>query len=164
MSLNLQDNRTQKIEGVILVNGVAWLFVQGMTSVFDAGLFTRDFIGTGKPVFTQLGDVIGSFNFALKNTVDIYKTGSALSSDATELVGTWIKAIAEHKPVNVSFVQSLVAGPEAGGSDDRIRISWDGRIMKPEISWLVDVAVDDVIVDGEILQTPSVTVQRDTNP
>jgi len=34
--------------------------------------------------------------------------------------------------------------------------------MKPEISWLVDVAVDDVLIDGEI--TNLVSVIRDTNP
>ena len=164
MSLNLQDNRTKKINGVILLEGVPWLFVQGLTSIFDAGVFTRDNIGTGQAVFNQLGDVIGSFNFNTKNTVDIYKVGTALDSDSVELIGTMIKAIAAHKPVTVTFIQTLVAVDEAGGVNDRLRISFDGRIMKPEISWLVDEAVDGVVIDGEILVSPSPSVVRDTNP
>ncbi len=164
MSLNLQDNRTKKISGVILLEGVPWLFVQGLTVIFDAGVFTRDNIGTGQAVFTQLGDVIGSFNFNTKNTVDIYRIGTALDTDSVELIGTMIKAIAAQKPVTVTFVQTLVGVPEAGGVNDRIRITFDGRIMKPEISWLVDEAVDGVVIDGEILQSPSPSVVRDTNP
>lgn len=161
MSLNLQDKRTWKIDGVIKVEGVLWLFVQGLTAVFDANVFTRDLIGTGQPVFTQLGDVIGSFNFNTKNTVDIYKVGTALISDDPELIGTMLEAIAAQAPLNVQIVQTLVAR-DAGGTNDRIRITFDGRIMKPEISWLVDVAVDDVLIDGEI--TNLVSVIRDTNP
>lgn len=161
MSLNLQDNRTWKIDGVINLESVPWLFVQGLTAIFDAGVFTRDLIGTGQPVFTQLGDVIGNFNFTTKNTVDIYRVGTALISDSPELIGTMLKAIAAQAPLNIRFIQTLVAR-DAGGTNDRIRITFDGRIMKPEISWLVDVAVDDVLIDGEI--TNLVSVIRDTNP
>ena len=161
MSLNLQDNRTWKIDGVINIEGVPWLFVQGLTAIFDAGVFTRDLIGTGQPVFTQLGDVIGGFNFSTKNTVDIYRVGTALISDSPELIGTMLKAIAAQAPLTIQFVQTLVAR-DAGGVNDRIRITFDGRIMKPEISWLVDIAVDDVVIDGEI--TKLVSVIRDTNP
>ncbi len=161
MSLNQQANRTWKIDGVINIEGVPWLFVQGLTAIFDAGVFTRDLIGTGQPVFTQLGDVIGGFNFSTKNTVDIYKVGTATISDNPELIGTMLKAIAAQAPLNIQFKQTLVAR-DAGGTNDRIRITFDGRIMKPEISWLVDVAVDDVTIDGEI--TNLVSVIRDTNP
>ncbi len=160
MSLNLQANRTWKIDGVINIEGVPWLFVQGLTAIFDAGVFTRDLIGTGQPVFTQLGDVIGSFNFNAKNTVDIYRIGTALISDSPELIGTMLKAIAAQAPLTIQFVQTLVARDAA--TNDRIRITFDGRIMKPEISWLVDVAVDDILIDGEI--TKLVSVIRDNNP
>ena len=161
MSLNIQAQRTWKIDGFVKVEGVIWLFVQGLTAIFDANVFTRDLIGTGQPVFTQLGDVIGNFNFNTKNTVDIYKVGTALISDDSELIGTMLKAIAAQAPLKVQIVQTLVAR-DAGGVNDRIRITFDGRIMKPEISWLVDVAVDDVVIDGEI--TNLVSVIRDTNP
>ena len=161
MSLNTQANRTWKIDGVISIEGTPWLFVQGLTAVFDAGVFTRDIIGTGQAVFTQNADVIGSFNFNTKNTVDLYKIGTALPTDAVNLVGTWLKKIAEQAPLTIQFIQTLVAR-DAGGVNDRIRITFDGRIMKPEISWLVDVAVDDIVVDGEI--TNLVSVVRDTNP
>jgi len=160
MSLNIQDNRTWKIDGVINIEGVPWLFVQGLTAIFDAGVFTRDLIGTGQPVFTQLGDVIGGFNFSTKNTVDIYRIGTATISDNPELIGTMLKAIAAQAPLTIQFVQTLVARDAA--TNDRIRITFDGRIMKPEISWLVDVAVDDILIDGEI--TKLVSVIRDNNP
>lgn len=161
MSLNTQNNRTWKIDGVILIEGTPWLFVQGLTTVIDAGVYTRDIIGTGKAVFTQNADVIGSFSFDTKNTVDIYKVGTALPTDAVNLIGTWLEKIADAQPLEIQFVQTLVAR-DAGGINDRIRITFDGRIMKPEISWLVDVAVDDIVVDGEI--TNLVSVVRDTKP
>lgn len=164
MSLNLESNRTKRINGAIFLEGVRWLFVQGLTTVWDASIFTRDFTGTGQSVFTQSGDVIGSFAFNTKNTVDAYKIGSALDIDNVELIGTMIKAIASQKPVKVTFIQTFVAVAEAGGVNDRIRVTFDGRIMKPELSWLVDEAVDGVVIDGEILQSPSPTVVRDTNP
>lgn len=161
MSTNLQANRTWKIDGVILVNGVAWLFVQGLTAVFDANLFTRDIIGTGQAIFTQNADVIGTFNFQAKNSVDVYKVGTALITDSDALIGTMLTAIAAQKPVSITFVQTFVAR-DAGGTNDRIRITFTGRIMKPELSWLVDVAVDDVLIDGEITGLDSVI--RDTAP
>lgn len=164
MSTNLQDNRTKKINGAIFIDGTLWAFVQGLTAIFDAGIFTRDNIGTGQAVFTQLGDVIGSFSFNTKNTIDRYKVGTALDTDASDLIGTMIKAISAQKPPTITFVQTLVAVAEAGGVNDRIRITFDGRIMKPEVSWLVDEAVDGIQIDGEILQSPSPSVIRDTNP
>ena len=161
MSLNAQANRTWKIDGIILVEGTPWLFVQGMTVVAEAGVFTRDIVGTGQAVFTQNADVVGSFNFNLKNTVDVYKVGTALSVDAINLIGTWLKKINEQSPPSVTFVQTLGAR-DAGGVNDRIRITFQGRIMKPEISWQIDTAVDDVVVDGEITDITSII--RDTNP
>jgi hypothetical protein len=47
MSTNLQDNRTKKINGVISIDGVPWLFVQGLTAIFDSNVFTRDIIEHG---------------------------------------------------------------------------------------------------------------------
>lgn len=159
MSLNVKQNRTWRKDGIISVDGTEYAFVQGMVITLDTNIFTRDFTGIGESVFTQAGDVIGTFSFDLKNTVDIFKIGTAAVTDDLDLLGTWLKRIADIDPPEITFIQTYIA--RKATSNDRVRITFTGRIMTPALSQLVDVAVDDVTVDGEI--TALTTIQRDSS-
>lgn len=154
MSLNIKQNRTWRKDGVISVDGTVYAFVQGMVITLDANIFARDFTGTGESVFTQNGDVIGSFSFDLKNTVDIFKVGTAAVGDNLDLLGTWLARIADIDPPEITFIQTFKARKQP--SNEFVRITFTGRIMTPELSQLVDVAVDDATIDGEITALPSV--------
>lgn len=158
MSINLKQNRTWKKDGVITVDGTPYAFVQGMTITLDANIFTRDFTGTGDSVFTQNGDVIGSFSFALKNTVDIFNTGTSAITDSDTLLSTWLLKIADINPPEITFIQTYFA--RKASANKRVRITFTGRIMTPQISQLVDTAVDDAAIDGEI--TSLGPIVRDT--
>lgn len=154
MSLNLKQNRTWKKDGVITVAGTVYAFVQGMIITLDANIFTRDFTGIGESVFTQAGDVIGTFSFSLKNTVDIYKVGTSAVGDNLNLLGTWLTRIADIDPPEITFIQTYKARKQP--SNEFVRLTFTGRIMTPELSQLVDVAVDDATIDGEITALSSV--------
>ena len=151
VNVNEEINRTWRIDGVLEILAAAltkqYVFIQGMTTVWDSNAYARDSIGTGRSVFTQNGDVIGSFSFLLKNTVDLYALDSG--SDNDSFLSNWIKNHAIQKPTEVQFTQTFTAREQT--VDPQSRLQFTGRIMKPEISQLVDVAVDDVVVDGEII-------------
>lgn len=153
---NEKINRTWRKDGVVTVEGTPYAFVQGMVITLDANIFTRDFTGAGESVFTQNGDVIGTFSFSLKNTVDIYDVGDAGVGDDLDLLGTWLKRIADIDPPEVTFIQTYKARKQT--TNEFVRITFTGRIMIPELSQLVDVAVDDATIDGEI--TVLTTVNR----
>lgn len=159
MSLNLKPARTWKKDGIVSVEGTPYAFVQGMVITLDGNIYTRDFMGSGESVFTQAGDVIGNFSFSLKNTVDIYKVGTATVNDNLDLLGTWLTRLADIDPPEITFVQTYVARKQS--TNNRIRITFTGRIMTPELSQLVDQAVDEATVDGEITQLTSIV--KDTN-
>lgn len=157
MSLNVKQNRTWRKDGIVSVAGIPYAFVQGMVITFDGNIFTRDFTGIGESVFTQAGDVIGTFSFSLKNTVDIYNNNAGVG-DSDTLLSTWLKKIADIDPPEITFIQTYFA--RKASSNNRVRLTFTGRIMTPELSQLVDVAVDDATIDGEITQLGS--IQKDT--
>lgn len=167
---NVKADRTWRKDGIIEVitdtgpiDKTAYAFVQGMVITLDANIFTRDFTGIGESVFTQAGDVIGTFTFDLKNTVDIFKIGNAdipPDDDGVDLLGTWLAKIADIDPPILTFVQTYIAR-KSTNANNRVRITFTGRIMTPALSQLVDVAADDVSIDGEIITLTE--IERD-NP
>ncbi len=151
VDINQKIDRTWRIDGVVEILAAAlnkkYIFVQGLTTVWDSGSYARDSIGDGEAVFTQNGDVIGTFSFQLKNTVDLYQLDSGVENDS--FLSNWLKNHAEQDPTEVQFTQTFTARKQT--VDPQSRIVFTGRIMKPEMSQLVDVAIDDVVIDGEIL-------------
>jgi len=151
VNVNQAIDRTWRIDGVLSILAAAlpkeYVFIQGMTTIWDSGIYARDSIGTGKSIFTQNGDVIGSFSFLMKNTVDLMQLDSGVENDS--FLSNWLKNHAIQAPTEVQFTQTFTARKQT--TDPQSRLVFTGRIMKPEISQLVDVAVDDVIIDGEII-------------
>lgn len=151
VNVNQKIDRTWKIDGVVEILAAAltkkYIFVQGLTTVWDSGLYEIDHIGTGDSVFTQAGDVIGSFQFLMKNTIDLMQLDSGVENDS--FLSNWLKNHAKQAPTVVQFTQTFTARDQT--TDPQTRLVFTGRIIKPEISQLVDVAVDDVVIDGDIL-------------
>lgn len=146
MSYNQKADRTFRINGSLSISGKIAVFVQSMNVSLDAGILQRDSIGTGESVFTQNGDVIGSFSFSLRNTTDLYDPDS--TPTLQETISFWNTAINNFDPAIISFIQTMNA--PKGTGDKFARIKFDGRIMKPAVITEVDDGLQDAIVDGEI--------------
>lgn len=146
MSYNAKADRTFRINGSMSIAGKIALFVQGMDIAIDAGVLQRDHTGVGESVFTQNGDVIGSFSFSLKNAVDLYDP--ATTPTLNETLSKWMRAVADFEPSVINFIETFNA-PKSSGNKFA-RITFTGRVMKPATSMSVDNAIEDAKVDGEI--------------
>jgi len=146
LSYNEKADRTFRINGSLSIAGKIAVFVQGMNISLDAGVLQRDSIGTGESVFTQNGDVIGSFSFSLRNTTDLYDPDT--TPTLQETISFWNTAIANFDPAIIAFIQTMNA--PKGTGDKFARIKFDGRVMKPAVITEVDDALQDATVDGEI--------------
>ncbi|KKN75406.1 hypothetical protein LCGC14_0380270 [marine sediment metagenome] len=155
INYNLKDERTFKINGITQIdqgaNQRTLVFIQGLIFALDAGVFTRDFIGTGQSVFTQNGDVIGNGSFNTKNTVDLYD--NTIPAVDTETLSDWWTQIANFTPRELDIIQTFNAPKGAGNKFARINIKI--RIMKPEVDTDVGQAVDGVNVDFEVIEFTS---------
>ncbi len=157
MSYNQENDRTFRINGSISIAGKLAVFVQGINIDIDAGVLQRDSIGNGTSVFTQNGDVIGSFSFSLKNTVDLYDPSA--TPTLQETLSFWMKAISDFDPAIINFIQTFNA-PKSSG-DKFARITFTGRVMKPATVLTVDNAIEDAVVNGEITG-PTPTALRES--
>lgn len=146
MSYNEKELRTFRINGSVSINGEIAVFVQGMEITIDAGVLQRDSTGIGESVFSQNGDVIGSFSFSLKNTIDLYD--ATQTPTAEETLSFWMQAIADFEPAEIEFIQTFNA--PLGDGLMYARIIFTGRIMAPATALAVDNAIEDVNVTGEI--------------
>lgn len=147
MSYNQKADRTFRINGSVSIAGKLAVFVQGMDIAIDAGVLQRDSTGIGESVFTQNGDVIGSFSFSLKNTIDLYDTADNPPT-LEETLSFWMNAVDDFDPAIIDFIQTFNA-PKAA-SNKEARITFKGRVMTPATSLTVDNAVEDANVAGEI--------------
>ena len=146
MSYNAEDERIFRINGSVSIAGKIALFVQGMEIALDAGILQRDHIGSGTSVFTQNGDVIGSFSFSLKNSVDLYDPNA--TPNLNETISKWMRAVADFDPSIINFIETFNA-PKASGNKFA-RIKFTGRVMTPQTVLSVDNAIEDANVTGEI--------------
>jgi hypothetical protein len=146
LSYNLKIDRTKRINGTVSIDGKIAVFVQGMEITIDAGVLQRDSIGTGESVFTQNGDVIGSFSFSLRNTTSLFDPST--TPTLKETISYWMNAISTFNPSKIDFIQTFNA-PEGTGSKFA-RIKFTGRIMTPTTVMSVDDGLEDINVGGEI--------------
>lgn len=146
MSYNLKDDRTFRINGSVSIAGKLAVFVQGMEITIDANVLQRDFIGDGTSVFTQNGDVIGSFSFSLRNTTSLYDP--SVTPTLQQTLSLWMKAISDFDPTIINFIQTFNA-PKGTGSKFA-RIKFTGRIMTPVTVMAVDDALENANVTGEV--------------
>ena len=151
MSYNSPDDRTLRINGSFQIAGQKAVFVQDVDFTPNAEVFDRDYIGAGQSVFSQNGDVVGSFTFSLKNTISLYDPASTPTIENS--VSKWMIDIANYEPPIISFVQTLKQKKDPSAA----RISFKGRIMNCKLGTNVGSALQDVVVTGEITELTSVT-------
>lgn len=160
IDINKQIDKTIRINGRLEIDDGTdqkkLIFVQGIKITIDATLLQRDSIGSGTSVFTQNGDVIGSFEFPIRNTVDMFSDVTPAVDIST--ISFWIQKIIDDDPAQVDFIQTFNA-PKSPG-DKFARVKFRGRIMTPDMQGSVDDALEDIIITGEIMTTPTPTTQR----
>lgn len=147
MSYNQKADRTYRINGSVQIAGMTAQFVQEMNVMMDASSFQRDSTGTGQSVFTQNSDVVGTFDFLLKNTISLYDPAATPVLQST--VSYWMQAIADYDPAIIDFIQTFNA-PESAGTIKNARIQFTGRVMKVGSELSVDDGIGDIKVEGEI--------------
>ena len=148
---NTKINRTFTYSGILQfdvgVNQYTQKFVQDLLVEFNDDDLERDRIDDGSPVFTRIGDVLGKFTFALKNTVDLAEAATPATDDWT--MSKWIEDLVANTPTEVKFISTYQAPDSTGNKFERIRFT--GRIMRPAIERLRERAVDEALVEGEII-------------
>lgn len=156
---NTKLNRTFTYSGILQIdvgaNQFTQKFVQDMLIEFNDDDLERDRIDDGSPVFTRIGDVLGKFTFALKNTVDLAE--AVTPATGNETMSKWIEDLIANSPTEVDFIESLKAEDSTGNKFERIKFK--GRIMRPAIERLRERAVDEALVEGEIIAFTSLLRQ-----
>jgi hypothetical protein len=123
-----------------------WNFTPNMAD------FDIDKIDTAAPIFTKKSDIIGSFSFNTKNTVDFYEPGSAVNPTT---YAWWATQIALGQPPVVTFLATMRAPDSAG--NQFAKIQYNGRIMSCPLDRVSETGVHEFIVNGEIIEITSVT-------
>jgi len=148
--INQEDDRTKLIDGVFRIevgpDTFQFVFIQDADFNIDDANLERDRIDNGKSVFTRLGDVIGTFGFRTKNTVDLYDIVTPATNTVT--VSFWMEKLRDADPAVLTFIQKFKA-PESAGSKFA-NIKYSGRIMKVAPDRVAGRAVDEFVVAGEV--------------
>jgi hypothetical protein len=149
--IGAKADRLQTYAGMLQINvGVdnyQYKFLKEMTVTYDDTDLDRDRVDDGKPVFTRVGDVLGSFAFRLGASVDLAQSIDPPTDEET--ASYWIDKLATNDPAELNFVQTFQAPESVGNKFARLRFT--GRIMKVEPLREEEVGVNDFNIEGEII-------------
>ena len=138
---------------------VTFGFIQDWEFTPNIAEFDIDRIDTAAPIFTKKSDILGTFSFNTKNTLDIYSESA--TPDKTEFftVSFWATQIAQGQPPIVTFFIK-VAGLGVGvNTPTDVNYNYNGRIMNVAVTRTRDTGVHEVDVNGEI--TEIIEVRRE---
>lgn len=121
-------------------------FIQDWTFTPSMADFDIDNIDTADPIFTPKSDIKGTFNFVMKNTIDIYDNTIPPNDDLT--ASSWMIGIAIGEPVKITFITILKA-PKANPAET-LTIQFTGRIMDTPLTQVRKTGVHELEVIGEI--------------
>lgn len=127
-------------------------FIQNWEFTPNMADFDIDKIDTADPIFTKKSDIIGTFSFNPKNTVDFYEPGSA--SEPTTYAW-WATQIALGQPPTITILLTMNA-PKSSG-DKFARVQFKGRVMSAPLTRVEETGVHEFTVNGEITEITSVT-------
>jgi len=127
-------------------------FIQNWEFTPNMADFDIDRIDTADPIFTKKSDILGTFSFNPKNTVDFYEPGS--SSEPTTYAW-WATQIAIGEPPSITILLTLKA-PKSSG-DKFARVRFIGRVMSAPLTRVEETGVHEFTVNGEITEITSVT-------
>jgi len=148
--INQKLDRIKTYSGILQAevggNTFQYKFVQDIEITIDDEFLERDFVDDGVAAFTRIGDILGRFKFAMKNTVDLYD--SVTPATNTKTVSFWKQQIKNEAPAEVVFIEKKKA-PESTGNKFA-RTKFTGRITKVFEPRTREVAVQEVEIEGEI--------------
>ena len=127
-------------------------FIQNWEFTPNMADFDIDKIDTAAPIYTKKSDIIGTFSFNPKNTVDFYEPGSA--SEPTTYAW-WATQIALGQPPTITILLQMNA-PKSSG-DKFARIQFKGRVMSAPLTRVEETGVHEFTVQGEITEITSIT-------
>ncbi len=127
-------------------------FIQNWEFTPNMSDFDIDRIDTAAPIFTKKSDILGTFSFNPKNTVDFYEPGSA--SEPTTYA-FWATQIALGEPPSITILLTMKA-PKSSG-DEFARVRFIGRVMSAPLTRVEETGVHEFTVNGEITEITSVT-------
>lgn len=150
-SVNQSVNRSFNYSGFlqITVSSVDYKlqFIQDMGITFTDQRLDRDLIDTGSPVFTPVGDILGTFSGVIKNTVDMYDTVSPPTDQKT--LSYLIYELANGRPPSVAFIQAFKA--EEATTNKFARIRFTGRLTNIKTQKSREQGVEEAVFEGEII-------------
>ena len=105
------------------------------------------------PIFTRLTDEVGTFEFVLGNTVDLY--GNAIDQSKVWLYTAWQEGIRTTDFVVMDFIRKSVSA-----SGQEVKLVSKFRVRGCGDEYDQDEAIDDIIVSGTILDDDSSTALK----
>lgn len=110
-----------------------------------------DRIDTGKPIFTKITDIVGTFSFNIKNLVSLYDTAKPPTDDLS--LSKWIVDIKNGQPPEIIFAPVMKAVRTNGALplNPFINLIFTGRVMNVPIDQVLDVGVQDVVISGDVI-------------
>ena len=111
-------------------------------------------IDSAKPIFTPKSDILGSFDFEVGNTTEIYDGSIGTLNEA--LVTYWVNQIALGDPVDTTFLVKMHADDPDAAGNTFVTFSYTGRIMDVSIVRVEETGINTVTVSGEITAITSV--------
>lgn len=103
-----------------------------------------------KPIFTRLTDEVGTFEFVLGNTVDLYHT--EIDQSKVWLYTSWQEGIRTTDFVEMDFIRKSISK-----SGHQVVLVSKFRVRNCGDEYNQDEAIDDIIVSGTILDDDSST-------
>lgn len=127
--------------------------VQRIRLSLDETNLDEDYIDTGIPIYSRIGDKKGTFEFDLRATVDLFETDSDDSNNeihATDntLASKWLNDLQNEDPPIITFVETLDAKAEAKFVRIRARL----RIKAVDAERDPNKGTLGLMVRGEILK------------
>lgn len=128
------------------------VFIQDFEVNFNMDDFDIDRIDTAAPIFTKKSDILGTWSFNIKSTIDLFDTGSALSPITYAF---WATQIAAGEPPTIDFLLTQNAPNSTGDKFGNIR--YQGRVMTTPFTRVRDRGVFENLVTGEITNLTSIS-------
>lgn len=154
--VGVKTERTQRYSGIIQSslggNTYQYQFVKDAEFTLDDTNVDADRIDTGVPIFTRVGDELGTFSFKWSNTVDLYDVTDPTTN--TQLPHHWMESIANLPFDEIVFVETQEAPTSVGNKF--VRITATLRIKKVSEVRIENKALEDIIVEGTIIALSSI--------
>ncbi len=112
--------------------------------------FDIDKIDTAAPIFTKKSDILGTFSFNTKNTIDIYDQTDPPTATSDFTVSFWAIQIAKGDPPVINFVIKAIGLGVGVSTPTDVNYKFTGRIMDVGVTRIRDTGVHEVDVNGEI--------------